>query len=157
MLSMITDRTQADVDRWRILRNKGWVGMTAGEKSEWAAGMKGADNASDLNRVQDAVRTLGKILTDYGYIVQQKAETLNRIWEHEDIPTVAQMQEYLENVRLILSVLPVTAEIPDSMNKLTYSGANDIEKALLAVEDAIHRMELAFIPCGEAICGGDNL
>lgn len=131
--------------------------MTAEEKSEWAAGMKGAYNASDLNRVQDAVRTLGKILTDYGYIVQQKAETLNRIWEHEDIPTVAQMQEYLENVRLILSVLPVTAEIPDSMNKLNYSGANDIEKAILAVEDAIHRMELAFIPCGEAICGGDNL
>ena len=47
--TLITNRTQSDVTRWRTLHDKGWGGMTAGEKTEWFAGVKGAYNAADLN------------------------------------------------------------------------------------------------------------
>lgn len=65
--TLITDRTQSDVTRWRTLRDKGWAGMTADEKAEWSAGMKGAYNATDLNRVIAAMDTLNTEMKKYGY------------------------------------------------------------------------------------------
>lgn len=53
---LITDRTKADADRVKYLRGLWgpapgqWRG-TAGELAEWKAGLKGAYNAADLNRV----------------------------------------------------------------------------------------------------------
>lgn len=40
--TLVTDRTAADVTRWRVLREKGLAGMTTDELTEWLAGMKGA-------------------------------------------------------------------------------------------------------------------
>ena len=55
LLSLITDRTQADVDRVRQLAQKVFGNMTADEKTKWLNGLKGSSNASDLNRVGAAV------------------------------------------------------------------------------------------------------
>ena len=66
-LLLITDRTQADVDRWAELKAKGWLGMSTAEQSEWSAGMKGAYNASDFNRVIEAMDYIDAELTSYGY------------------------------------------------------------------------------------------
>lgn len=71
--NLITDRTQADVERVKALAAKGFAAMTAAERAEWLTGMKGAYNASDLNRVGTALNYLagrlgpicGKIIT-YG-------------------------------------------------------------------------------------------
>lgn len=134
MLELITDRTAADAAN---------------------ATVKGTYSDVDMNRVQDAVAFLRDTLTGYGYAVPTLFAMPD--WIEKSIPSVEQFAEYLANVRTIRDVLKVSHAVPDGMTKLTYSGANDIEKALLAVGDAIHRMELAFIPCGEAICGGDNL
>ena len=46
--TLVTDRTQADVERVRELAAKGFAAMTAAERAEWLAGMKGAYNAADL-------------------------------------------------------------------------------------------------------------
>ncbi len=40
-LTLITDRTGQDVSRWRELHDKGWLGMTEAEQSEWMGEMKG--------------------------------------------------------------------------------------------------------------------
>lgn len=37
---LITDRTQADVNRVRVLAEKGWDGMTEEEQSEWKGDLK---------------------------------------------------------------------------------------------------------------------
>ena len=42
------------------MRDKGWAEMTAAERAEWVAGMKGAYNASDLNRVASAMAYLSQ-------------------------------------------------------------------------------------------------
>lgn len=65
--TLITDRTQSDVTRWRTLHDRGWAGMTADERAEWSAGMKGAYNATDLNRVNDALIYLRDLFGGFGF------------------------------------------------------------------------------------------
>ena len=65
--TLITNRTQSDVTRWRTLHDKGWGGMTAGEKTEWFAGVKGAYNAADLNRVGEAIEYIADLFGGFGF------------------------------------------------------------------------------------------
>lgn len=65
--TLITDRSQSDVDRALTLSAKGWAAMTAAEKEEFEAGMKGAYNATDLNRVNAAMEYLDTRLKAMGY------------------------------------------------------------------------------------------
>lgn len=81
-------------------------------------------------------------------------------WKEYDIPTPDQMTTYLWNVSIIRSVLAVmtsTPNVPDDMVGLMVKEANDIEVILMDVYRQINIMATTFIPCGEALCGGDNL
>ena len=55
IVTLVTDRTQADVERVQALAEKGFAAMTSDEQAEWLAGMKGAwaaveiDNASGVS------------------------------------------------------------------------------------------------------------
>ena len=66
--TLITDRTRDDAQRWAELAAKGWMGMSAVEQAEWNAGMKGAYNATDLNRVTAAMDYINEQLKGYGYV-----------------------------------------------------------------------------------------
>ena len=71
--SLIIDRTSADVNYARqqtlkILRS-GWGSLTESEQSEYLAGLKGAYNPSDLNRVTHAMEYLVERIRSYGYTV----------------------------------------------------------------------------------------
>lgn len=77
MTNLIYDRTSEDVAEVRRL----WMkfdpelgdhgGLTDEEWAEWnSAGMKGAYNYTDLNRVESAVKTLAAALTSAGYPVE---------------------------------------------------------------------------------------
>lgn len=71
--SLIIDRTSADVSYARqqtlkILRS-GWDSLTESEQSEYLAGLKGAYNPSDLNRVTHAMEYLVERIRSYGYAV----------------------------------------------------------------------------------------
>ena len=61
--TLVIDRTPADVARVHELAVKGYAGMTVAELAEWLAGMKGAYNAVDLNRVGAALNYLRDLLT----------------------------------------------------------------------------------------------
>ena len=81
-------------------------------------------------------------------------------WQEYDIPTVHQLTVYLANVTIIRSVLAVmetTPNVPVSMLNFMLQEANDIEQILLDVSRQLSTMATTFIPCGEALCGGDNL
>ena len=69
---LIYDRTQTDVTYAAELNRKLGRGeaLTAQELADWNAGLKGAYNAADMNRVDAAVRELGGMLTEAGYPVQ---------------------------------------------------------------------------------------
>ena len=82
------------------------------------------------------------------------------LWYEFDWPTTGAMTVYLLNVsaiRAVLDVMKSTPSVPADMVGLLVKEANDIEQILLDVYRQINIMATTFIPCGEALCGGDNL
>lgn len=153
MLNLITDRTQADVDAVRALAAKGWAAMTDTEKAAWMAGLKGAYNAADLNRVGAAVLYIAGRLADAGYHTPVAPK---QDWQMQDIPTPAQMQRYLADIgtiRAALAVMLSTPDAPASMDKLNYTEANAIEQILLDVDALITKLISAYYYSGELIAG----
>jgi hypothetical protein len=84
---------------------------------------KGAYNYSDLNRVERAVK---EISNTRGLSLTTKTD-----WAMWDIPRKSDMKRYLDNVKTIAFVIGSDIELPDSMDKLTYEMANNIEKVLV--------------------------
>ena len=110
-------------------------------------------NASDLNRVGDAVRYLAKRFTDYGYAVTVNPKT---DWTEDNVPTRKQLETYRRNIvelRRQLTVMQSTPKTPETMRFLDYLKANDIERILLAVEDTLRRLEKTFWYSGEIYSG----
>ena len=151
--TLVTDRIEADVSRHRELTDKGWAEMTTAEKSEWMAGMKGAYNASDLNRVASAMAYLSQRFASAGYSVPVSSPT---DWANGDIPRKDDLDTYLDDLRRIraaLAVMDTTPTAPGSMDYLTWAKANDIEKILVDVEDALGRLLLSPFYSGEIYSG----
>ena len=144
-MELITDRTQADVNRVKELAAKGKAGTwTEAERAEWLAGMKGAYNYTDFNRVESAVAEIASILGVY-------VDTVTT-WSAANIPTEADTIRYLSNVRRLKTVcqgLAGTPNAPESMRGFTYKEANDIEKILTDIETVIY----SWTRCGEVYCG----
>lgn len=158
--TLITDRTQADVDRVLALAAKGWDNMTEAERMEWSTSLKAAYNASALNRVTEAVDYLVSALEGYGYAVPGYTPQ-SIIWTEYDTPTASQMAQYLANVeaiRSVLAVLPTTPNTPESMAALTWAKANDIEQILCDIDTLLTATQQAFIRAnvGWVVSGGRN-
>ena len=154
LMHLITDRTQADVDRVRVLLRKWQSGtMTDAEKTEWALDIKGAYNASDLNRVGAAVRYVAGRLHEYGYSV---AVAPKDDWLEDDIPTAGQMESYRNDIASIRAALAVSADtppVPGSMDNLTYVEANNIEQILLDVDALLTLISQGLYYSGEIYAG----
>lgn len=151
--TLVTDRTEADVSRYSELRDKGWAEMTTAERAEWVAGMKGAYNASDLNRVASAMSYLSQRFASAGYSVPVSSPT---DWANGDIPRKDDLDTYLDDLRRIrdaLAVMDTTPSAPGSMDYLTWAKANDIEKILVDVDDALGRLLLSPFYSGEIYSG----
>lgn len=169
--TLVTDRTQQDVAYARQLVEKLVTGTaTDAEKAEWNSfTLKGVYNHTDLNRVTAAMEDLKLRLEGYGYIVSgyqrivvaHKVETHDAyLWYEDDEPTPENMEQYLLNVsavRAVLDMLETTPTVPADMTKLIAQEANNIEVMLMDVYRQINIMATTFIPCGEALSGGDNL
>lgn len=155
MLNLITDRTLADYLRWKTLRDKGWANMTEEERTEWAGDMKGAYNASDLNRVGSALNYLRDRLTAAGYLSGEEF-TAKTDWSVKDVPTGADLTYYLKCVSVIRGVLSVwatTPATPPDVGGLDYQDANDIERILFDVDSLVTNMISALYYSGDLYSG----
>lgn len=155
--TLITNRTQADVERVRKLAAKGFAAMTADERAEWLAGMKGAYNASDLNRVGTALNYLaGRLASICGKSITWTAKT---DWAVTDIITASQAEAYRKQVQSIRDALTYPAGTPDApeLGRLTYTGANDIERILTLCEELIVNVAKSFRHTGAAECAAGGL
>ena len=150
LLYLITDRTLADVDRIAQLAARVSAGTaTDAEKTEWASDLKGAYNASDLNRVGAAVAYVAGRLNGYGYAV---TVTPKQDWTVSDIPTQESMTSYLADVAALrgaIAVMASTPHTPDSASGLTWQEANNIEQILLDVDELLTRMAAAWFYSGD--------
>lgn len=155
--TLITDRTAADVACVNELAAKGYAGMTAAELAEWLAGMKGAYNAADLNRVGTALNYLRDRLTGVcGMDITWQAKT---DWAMTDVITAAQGSAYHDQIGDVRAALTYPANAPDvpEIALLTYAGANDIERILTICETLVDNVMNAFRYTGAAECAAGGL
>lgn len=136
-MQFVTDRTSADV----------MLGTD-----------KGSYNASDLNRVESNSAELEAMLqamgTDPGTLVHKTDWGLPGTFSAAEWPTTVQMERYLGNVRALLAAYGVSAPLPDTMEGLTHTGANQIEEAQQRLLGYIDNTKAAWAICGAAECGG---
>ena len=160
---LVYDRTQADVNNIKVLLARsnisGWDNFTPAEKEYWQRGdksdgvVRGAYNYSDYNRVGRAIAWLSRTLSSHGYIADVAPKT---DWTEGNIPTPEQLDKYLDDIRKIravLTLLPLTPPAPDTMRRLGWRAANDIEKILADIENTISRLYLSSWVSGEAYTG----
>lgn len=126
---LVTDRSQKHIDLLNKLSKKTWNQMTLNEKEAWLTeAAMGAYNHIDLNRVESAVAELAGLL---GLTLVTKTD-----WNVWDYPCQSEMERYLGNVVAIRNAcdpngnIPGFPPLPESMNNLTYEGANNIELTL---------------------------
>ena len=149
----IIDRTAEDVARWKMLHDKGWAAMTPEEQLEWTLGMKGAYKHTDMNRVESAVADLAARFERRGITL---ALTTKTDWVRTSWPTKNDMRRYFDNVEALRQATGVTLNAPSTPtinNRLTYQGANDIEKILLAVQRWLDSTDESEYYSGELYAG----
>ena len=120
-MQTVTDRSQSDVDRVLELLQKGWERFSADEKTEWLAGMKGALNRSDMERIQNNTQLLSDVL-ELNLAVADVPEHPNETF----LTAVLHNTEIIRNANMIHSDTPQTPSMPVN----TYQKMNDIEKIL---------------------------
>lgn len=154
-MDFVTNRTQADVARRTELARKGFANMTNEERAEWLAPSKGAYNYTDMNRVESAVAKI----KSYMAMLNRDVDIYPiRSWSASDVPTTADMQRYIFNIKAVRESLPelhhVMPEAPASMANLTYAGANAIEEILYYATYFVEKKVQTFPFSGE-IYGGE--
>ena len=130
--TLITDRTQADVD---------------------ARNGKGTYNASDLNRVAAAMNYVAGRLESAGYDPHISPKT---DWKDDDwVDPAAQAVYlgYLAELRSQFAMMQTTPPVPNDMEKLTYQEANDIEQILTDIDRLITNMTFAWMYSGDLYSG----
>lgn len=139
-MNLIYDRTAEDVRTAREQRGK------------VTTPLKGCYNATDMNRVEAAVKALAAELNSAGYAV-----TVNpRTYAESDIIRRSDFAAYLANVQTLRDAIAVrasTPELPAAAAKLDYAGANNIEKILADLDELLSWMTYSRKYCGTFAAG----
>lgn len=142
----VTDRSQADIDKVKQYIEIGYSNLSSAQKSEWLNGMKGAFNASDIERIENNVELLKQVLR------------LNITTYYNNTPTypteayfanLVSNVETIRNAYCIHASTPTTPEMPIN----GFKQINDIEHILYDVYDII--MHNFHYYAGEEIYAGD--
>lgn len=151
--ALITDRTEADVLRWKALHDKGWEAMTPEEQSEWVSGMKGAYNYTDMNRVEGFVKELEARFLEKGIRLSLSTKT---DWTRTSWPTENDFKRYFGNVGKVRAAIKAdihTPAVPTTATPFNYIKANDLEKILRAVSNWLDRVEQSQMYSGDLYLG----
>ena len=154
MADLITDRTREDALRVLSLAAK-WSRGTISDSEilEWNMNMKGAYNASDLNRVGTYVQ----LLTDKMHEIGLFPDTVGRNnWTESDYNDAAALDYYLvdiNKIRTAINAMPSTPPVPDTMQELNYIRANNIEQILLDMNRMTDNLIDSLYYAGEVYAG----
>lgn len=154
-MEWIFDRTQEDVDRAIYLNQKYMSGtITDEEKAEWQSDLKGALNASDLNRIEGNIAELANDIAKEVLSFDLKS-IVTKQWSGTGLPRVSDFLRIKNNVQALRDAWYTTGATPDTPEPpLNYfEKINDIERIL----HDLHETYLATIShydyCGEFYAG----
>lgn len=111
---------------------------------------------SDLNRVESAVREIYEMFPELG--ISDALETKTN-WGFPgnftiaEWPVESQMVRYLGNVKRLKEIFPSKIMLPETMDSLTWTGANNIEKLLQEVFARIRGIKQIYRYSGEMFAG----
>lgn len=132
----IYDRSQADVDRIKVLNTKGYFNLTDDEKTEWFLDSKGTLNASDLTRLENNIKVIYDML---GENVEQATVP--------ELPTVSYysaLRERVADVRAKTYAYLYSKTVPTQpLNH--YEKWNDIERILFDAHKVLDDSTKAFL------------
>lgn len=138
---MIFDRTQADVDEVSQLIEKGYQHMSVEEKRKWLTDMKGAINASDLNRVGEACHYIEQLLIAEDYFRMHTDAKVDI--ESDGIYDELILNEYVDSVLRFMKLIPsdLYEYIPANYDYVTYEDQNHIEKNLYLMPQVLRSIQ----------------
>lgn len=155
---LVYDRTQADVDRVYTLKNKiltgGLTALSAEEKAEYLAGMKGAYNYTDFNRLGEAIVYLVERMKELD--IHDSSIVPKVDWAMGDTPTRSQVSNLLScltKLRAKLSLPENAPVVPNTLDNLVYQTANEMELLLWMIDQRITQTTAAFRYSGTIYCG----
>ena len=154
-LHLVTDRAQADVVYVQSLAKKIQSGTATEEDlAAWnAASLKGSYDAGDLNRVGAAMQYVADRLEEFGYAVSVDPKL---DWKENEWPTPRATEKYLADLselRSKFTQMKSTPKVPEDMEKLTYTEANNIEKILESIDILLTRAAQAWFYSGDLFSG----
>ena len=150
--NLITNRNAADVSRLSAIgeRIKKRT-ATEEEVKEWLAGMRGAYNVSDIERVEEAVAFVSEyinslqqtldgyresygVASDSNFVSPLREITVNPVggWTREEIPSPERLTLFLNTVKAFAETNFMGHSLPETLEKLTTEGANEIERVIVA-------------------------
>lgn len=138
-MNLITDRTESD----SLLGNE-----------------KGTYSYADLNRVELAVSQIAEQITTLGFALSLQTKTDWSLPENFSVktwPTESQMIRYLQNIAEIKKLFIIPTQIPETMEKLDWNGANNIEKVLQIAFSRIAGIKQSYRYSGEIFAGEEIL
>lgn len=138
-MDLIIDRTESDA----LLGNE-----------------KGVYSYTDLNRVEEAVREIAEDITELGFAVKLQTKTdwgFPGNFSVSAWPVESQMERYLHNVSEIRRIFIISTQLPESMQKLDWNGANNIENILQTAFARIEGIKQSYRYSGEFYAGEDIL
>ena len=137
----IIDRTQEDIEYARQNRND-------------VENLRGARNASDLNRVNENIEYLSQQFELYGYGI---LITTKQDWIVTDIPRVNDIRQILDDIDMLRTMYFVQSTTPDTpaVPINTFFKMNSVEEILHDMYLLLSGMINNFIYCGEIESGED--
>lgn len=120
---------------------------------------KGRYEYSDLNRAEAAVQYLVLVAQTIVSVDPLPTKTNWRQptrFSEDTWVTQDQMDRYLRNVKILCESIWIDADLPDTMEGLTWQGANQIERALQMVREYVSRNYQGFQYSGDLYAGEEN-
>lgn len=153
MKTLVTDRTQADVNYAESLYKKLWSDLTEQEKADFNAGLKGSYKASDLNRVGTALITIRDRLRTHGIDVPAD---VREDYAADEVLDKAVMDAYIKSANAVHDAVENSApQPPAEIDGLDWAGANNIEKTIIAVDDVLESREVGWVYADAELYAGD--
>lgn len=122
----ITDRTTLDIDKLQEYDEIGYKNLTNDQKAEWLLGMKGALNASDLNRIESNQQFILNLLS------AQYALTFKTNWLMTDFVEDSDENRILMNLKTLMQPFNFEEEPQVPEKPLNYfEKINQIENIIL--------------------------
>lgn len=148
-MEWIYDRTQEDVEKAKEINRK-YIEktITEEEKINWSVGMKGALNASDLNRIESNTAVIAQMVG---------TQVITKEWTSSDIPRESDYFRIRENIQHIRDAWYVVAGLPPTPTQPlnTYQKWNDIEKILHDLYYSYEKIIGYF--CGTEVYAGEGI